>query len=382
MTRARIFGLTAVGIVGVSLFLFFPNLVGAWHNNVGAIYLARELSGQKIQAFTRSEDHFIWAIRWNRNMPGPYVGLARLYVRRQNSADALVALTKALELDGEHSIARFELGNVYAVVGAYEEAMQQWYQVRAVFSLVRLGDKLVADGRPTEAQEAYKTAILIDPSNRFAHSGLAGLYQEAGAKHEAIQELTEVVEAAPSFVWTYLRIGDIYRSEKDLQRAIEWYQRARIADPVDPVSHLAVARVYHERDDDAQAVVNATEVVALAPQSVSSYIFLGNIYRDNQDYERARYWYERATGVEPNEPLSWWALGFTFFEQGLYSQAADEFERAARLAPSDPEIHWWLANSYIKQGDKEKAVQELETAISLGGEHVEKYREALKDLQE
>ena len=371
-------------VAALTLFLFFsfPCLASVWHNNVGVVQLTRRFSGQGVQTLTIMKSHFDRAIQWNGSAPQPYIGLARLYIRQGNLVAAVNVLEEAVKLNSGHVIAQFELGDAYKAMGDYGKAIQHWVEGRACFPLAQLGDKLAAQGEGEEAQRAYEAAIAIDPSNRFAHWGLAKLYQERGAKDHAIQEFMEVIRLAPQLVWPYLEIGNTYRDAKDFEKALDWYQRAKTVDPDDLASYLAMARIYWtERHDKAKAVLELAKAIDLNPSVASPYIVLGNIHTDAQEYEEARYWYEKAAEIEPMNSLPYWALGFVFFKQGFYDEASRQFEEAAIRNPRDPEIHWWLAKVYALQADRTSALQELYQAISLGGENVGKYQETLRELE-
>jgi len=94
-----------------------------------------------------------------------------------------------------------------------------------------LGNLLVLSGRVSEAEEAYRRSLEIDPNRSTARFNLGLLLQQLGRNREALGEYQKVVKQDPSQAWAHYQIGTLYEAWHQEERAIKAYAQAFSIDP-------------------------------------------------------------------------------------------------------------------------------------------------------
>jgi tetratricopeptide (TPR) repeat protein len=81
-------------------------------------------------------------------------------------------------------------------------------------------------GRMSEALEAYRQAINLDPKLPHPHHGLGDALSDLGRKEEAIEAYREAISIDPNFVYPHHGLGDALSDLGRKEEAIEAYRQA------------------------------------------------------------------------------------------------------------------------------------------------------------
>jgi tetratricopeptide (TPR) repeat protein len=98
---------------------------------------------------------------------------------------------------------------------------------------VRLADELKRAGRVDEAVEVLKTGIENQPGYMSARVALGKIFMEKEMADEAKAEFMQVVEAVPDNLFARKKLAEIYRSEGDVELALEHYKQYLSMSPQD-----------------------------------------------------------------------------------------------------------------------------------------------------
>jgi len=90
-----------------------------------------------------------------------------------------------------------------------------------------LGAALTNLGQLQEAEDHYKTALVIDPDNENLLKAYVGLLTEKGAYREALSLAVKLVFIDPLDYRYYEQLGHIYNCLEDYDRASHWLNEAR-----------------------------------------------------------------------------------------------------------------------------------------------------------
>ncbi|MCB1056829.1 MAG: tetratricopeptide repeat protein [Acidobacteria bacterium] len=101
-----------------------------------------------------------------------------------------------------------------------------------------LGNLLLLDQRPEQAEEAYRQAVALAPDKTAARFNLGLLLQQTGRTRQALKEFRGVLENDPDHAWAQYQAGAIYERAGDKSAAVRHYSRAFALDP-----QLATAEV-------------------------------------------------------------------------------------------------------------------------------------------
>jgi len=113
-----------------------------------------------------------------------------------DSARAVAAYERAIELDPRHVDARINLGRLFHAAGRFSDAIEQYAIAVAVeptnaIAWFNMGVALEDEGAPSRAIDAYLHSINGDASLADPHHNLAALYERTGDANRALQHLRE-----------------------------------------------------------------------------------------------------------------------------------------------------------------------------------------------
>jgi TolB-like protein/DNA-binding winged helix-turn-helix (wHTH) protein/Tfp pilus assembly protein PilF len=202
----------------------------------GEYHLERYGEGGGDEELRQAAASFQQAIDHDPSMASAYVGLARAHSELMwpSLEDAeIVGRTaqKAVELDPSSADALVALGNV----------------------------KFSRDWDFHGAEEDYRRAIAVGPSNALAHGALSGLLFNLGRKDEALREAQIAQELDP----TSRNLRAAVYQLGDVDRAIAIAEAALQANPNDGYLHHGMYRYYATKGMYKEAAQHAEKVFAL-----------------------------------------------------------------------------------------------------------------------
>jgi protein O-GlcNAc transferase len=244
--------------------------------------------------------------------------------------DAEHAFRRALEIDARSALALRLLGSLAMHRGAYETAVD--YLKRAseidedpgIFSI--LGVALRNTGNAREAEEAYRTAIRMDPNYEEAHYNLGVLLRLSDRPSEAQIHLRKALALDPVFAAAHRELGFVL--------------------------------VLMQRRADAEAEGHLRRAVELAPDDAWAHIYLG-AYLGGPDAETE---FRIAEKLRPDWSAPLWWLGKIYESRDL-DTAQSFFERALQLEPDDWEALGGLARVFKKRGQPDLARKYITLAL-------------------
>ncbi len=114
-------------------------------------------------------------------------------------------LERAAALDPEHVAARFDLAQYYLLAprilgGGREKAKEQAREIQKrdgsrggeIWGMI-----YEVEGKPEQAEAAYRTALRLDPDNLDVYDRLALLYEKGGRYGKALEVLGQLLKRAP-----------------------------------------------------------------------------------------------------------------------------------------------------------------------------------------
>jgi len=164
--------------------------------------------------------------------------------------------------------------------------------------------------------------------------------------------------------------------------AIDWYERALVADPgsIEAQSSLAsslAGRVLDGMTDTPTADVHRAEellrsALAVSPRNPRAHFARGQLLRAQGRYEEAILEYEIVLALNRNWVLVIAALGWCKFLTGSIDEALLLHEQAIRLSPRDPGIGNWhdrIGRIHLLQSRTNEAIGWLERARGANPAH-------------
>lgn len=344
------------------------------HRNLGLVYLVRGDAQRAVATLLRAmglgESDRITYLRlgsayealdlreeaiavWRRARAGVYFrDRGAYFVSEQEYGKGVRYLATALDIDLNLTGTHYYLGVAYAGLGDMSQAAEAYRtEIRIGASrdaalYFRIGDELSKMGLWSDAAQAYRLALQVDPKQSNAHAGLGqALYRGWGDIDGASKELQFAIANDPNPIHWQIALGDIYREEREFGKAEQYYLQASI----------------------------------LAPQIVAPVFLLAVTYYEQAEYDLAISYLQRAIVVDPSFANSYLLLGVIYSRQGAFFKAIPELEKAVRLAPSIPEYHLELGQVYWLTGRTGSAIAQFRRVLQLDPSNLQAQK-ALKEL--
>lgn len=274
---------------------------------------------------------------------------------------------------------------------------------RSPESFVSQADELYRAGKFTQAIEAYKEAILADPSNPSNYVTLARLQVFAGKYDEAVTnaqnallknpnnptahavlgwalgfqekygeaelEIKKALALDPNNALTQAYYAEILINQGDYglyDKAAEASKKARDLDPTMLETHRARGIVLLNTQNLEQAVEEFQAALAINKNIADLHLYLGVTQKALGNYDLAQEALLASYALNPTDTIALTELSRAFFADGRYAQAAQYSEEAIKVDPEDPALHGNLGIVYYKNGEFDKAIPELELAVKGG----------------
>ncbi len=237
-------------------------------------------------------------------------------------------------------------------------------------------ESLFEAGKLSQAEEAYRAAIEIDPRNLIYHVNLARIQVFRGRFAEAEESASNAVlidpnSALANAVYGWVLDFQAIHAEDEVSRlrilgqALERVEEALAADPTSPLVLSYYAEVLIDNDiarfQEARAA--AEKAVQLDPGLMEAHRALGYVWESTGNYDRALDSYLAALRIHPNLPLLHIAVGNMYQALGDIDSAVDSYLRAVSLDPSNPDPLSRIASAEARRGNYGKASQYAADAV-------------------
>jgi tetratricopeptide (TPR) repeat protein len=293
----------------------------ATHRLLGRIYL-RSLgdinsnSGAQSEVVAKAIAEFSEVHRLDPTDAESSLWLARLYRLHNEPEKAEQVLRAMLKTDPDNDSAMEQLTQLLLDENKSDEAIKLLETTTAhspspvLYDL--LGDAYTQTKDYAKAEEAYRKAVELDPSELSHLRGLGQTLLSEEKYPEALSVYQKLVEVMPDDADVYLQIARIYRELHQLDKAEENLVKARQYAPGSLEVMYNEAMIYESqgRYDDAikvltDAVTGIKSQSAVLPNRRRSlavlYQQLGQLYRDAQNYQAAIYTYQELAHLGDEE---------------------------------------------------------------------------------
>lgn len=320
---------------------------GAAFGELGRLYQAYEMPDLAVPAYRNAEALQPREPRW------PYY-LGHLALARGDSAQAVAAFERSLELAPDH--------------GPTLAALAQLYREQ---------------GRLDEAQRRAEELLRLDPDHPVAQVVQAEIAMDRGDPQTARERYQSLLRAHPEATRLYGALAAVYRALGEPERAAAYARRQgpgglTVEDPwlSELRSLLRGSRALVQRGTEAfesrdftSAVESFAAALELAPEDRSlrrnyaaSLLQAGRI-------DAALEQYSRLLDEEPTDVETLFQQGRALTEAGDPEAAARSYRRALELAPDHLDSRFNLANLDRRQGDLESALAGFREVIARAAGH-------------
>ncbi len=305
--------------------------------------------------------------------------LARLYRLHNEPEKAEQVLRGMLKTDPDNDAAMEQLTQLLLDQNKSDEAIQLLQAVTAhspspvLYDL--LGDAYTQTKDYSKAEEAYRQAVALDPSELTHLRGLGQTLLSEEKYPEALSVYQKLADVMPDDADVYLRIAQIYRELHQLDKAEENLVKARQYAPGSLEVMYNEAMIYESqgRYDDAikvlsDAVSGVKSQSAVLPNRRRSlailYQQLGQLYRDAQNFQAAAYTYQELGHLgEEEDHRARLLLMETYRQSKELPKALQTGKEAAAKYPNDAPIRASYALLLGENQQPDEAVKLLQNSL-------------------
>lgn len=256
-----------------------------------------------------------------------------------------------------------------------------------------LGEIELLRGDHAQAEQAYRSAVEVDPDDALGYSGLAHSCAVQGRSAEAEDWLEQGLRVEPTAV-LYGQLGQLHLEAGRMEEAEGALRTGLALDGEDPELLFLLARFFARDDEEARLLLE--RAVEADPLHLHAWLELGSLRLSLEDLSGARECFEEVLDLapdasdgyrelallelesEPRESIrlarkaieldrddvsAWTVLGQAQLLTGERAEGERTLLTACAIEPVDPDgarAHWVLADVYASTGRHEDAIATLE----------------------
>lgn len=230
-------------------------------------------------------------------------------------------------------------------------------------------------GHLGDCVEAYKQAIMIDPSDLESKFNLAVIYEDQGKLEEAERLYRTIVEQNPGFAPAWSNLASILEKRGQADEAERHHLRAMEADGggCAAASQYGYFLLRAQRSGEAAAVFEQS--IQKDPRCANAWFGLGLIAEARGDHRTALRSYDNDLIYNPADLEAYQRSANIMISQGDRGRAIRMLQKAASLDPARGDINLLLGTLLREEGRLKDAEKALELARKTGAPPAECDRE-------
>lgn len=290
------------------------------------------------------------------------------------NADAVEAISRAIEINGSSAVFHNHLGAAYAGLNQFELAeacFRRALQLNPTDPQVSYNLAALANlrGDKPAAIDYYRSTVQLDPQFAEAHFNLGNLLVESEHWADAEQAFTAALAARPDMFKALTCLAQVQSRLDKLALSEANWRRAAEVDPRNAEIQFQLGTVLHAQGK-LQPAVDALRLATLYdPAHSEAHNNLGCAYRALNQTQRAEECFRLAIGAMPNSPQAHYNLGGILYELGQLNEAVASHRRALELKPDDLATRNNLGNLLYEQGHLDESLVHLEQTLTTDPEH-------------
>ena len=227
-------------------------------------------------------------------------------------------------------------------------------------ALSRRSIALFDQGRHAEAMAAISKALELDPDNARALHDQSWILFHSGSIEESLAGIRRAIELEPTeaefWYGLHATLHELGRNEEALSAA----EKALELDAEDGAYHLSLALSLYNLDRHREALDAVKRATELDPRDESSHLLHGWVLQALGDSEAALDATGRAIELEPKDPWNHFSLGQIQQSLGDLQGARASMQKAVEKAPEEARFLEGLSSVLEALGQNEEA-QEVRT---------------------
>ncbi len=253
-------------------------------------------------------------------------------------------------------------GETHAAMAALQQAVAE--HPASALAWRRLAEILGSQGVIEEACFAWMQAIALAPEDPIPLRGLAQILHDHKEFEQALPlwQMADQLEAAD--VRTLFHLGQCLLELGRASEGLAVVERAHALAPLDPRPITLLAQIQRRRGQLSDAERWLRLALGLAPENAEYISNLGVVLDELDQLEEAIERHRTAINLAPSLISSWRNLALALRHAGELDEAITVLREAHDLAPRDPDVLWELGCTQLLRGDAGQGWQGYEARFS------------------
>jgi len=202
-----------------------------------------------------------------------------------------------------------------------------------------------------EAIAYYSKALSLQPDFTIARYNMANSLKKIGDIETCKENLRLVTEADPDFLLAWQTLATIFFDEGKLEESAKCLEKLLTLDPEIVLAWAELGDIYHKIGNaDNQAIACFERVIANRPDFATAYNSKGLILHEKGDYAEAEECYRAALSLTPDDHFFMNNLALSLLALGKTDEALQWFNRSIQLEDS-PTTRFNRGMTYLIRGD-------------------------------
>lgn len=287
----------------------------------------------------------------------PYAGLTDSIKTSPQNADLYLARGIRLSQHNQHELATADYAKAWELAPSEGTALQY------------ISNLMLVDS-PATAVKLLKECIEKYPSNTAFRRRLSEVYAQVGAHEEALEQYDQLLAKDSLDFEAWYEKGTLLVQLKDTPAAIQAMERSYALQPIN-YTGLALANLYAAtRNPKALPLCDALIAKDTTYINEATFL-KGAYYSDTKQYAAALEQFEECIRRNWKFTDAYIEKGIVQYEQQQYDKALETFRMAATVSNTSADAYYWMARCYEATRQTELALQNYQRALSLDKGFVE-----------
>ncbi len=196
-----------------------------------------------------------------------------------------------------------------------------------------LGTELMLAGQLQDAMVHLSKSIELKPDNAYAYNNLGENLMRMGKTQEGMRSFRKAMRIKPNFADPYNNLGNAFLGLGNYEEALKLFGRAIAIEPAQSKPYMNRGAAYMKLGKIEQAIQDFQKAVQIDPRSAKSHANLGFALlaagRPGASLEHL----SKAIEIDPGLALAHNAIGAIYMNVGAFDEAAKHFHKALEIQP-------------------------------------------------
>ena len=315
--------------------------------------------------------------------------LATIFEEKGHTEGAIQLYQRILEIEPNHAKAHLAIGEDLYAKGDTEAALQHYQKALALMPHIKdvfyepLEPYFAGLMTANEAMPILEKAMLIIPDDPRSYFYAGNLEADAGNADQAInhyEKTIQIIEADTSYLQmelplgnfndVYLKVGELYHKQGDIETAVGYFKRALVLDPGLADRFITQGQLAFDERNYQVAIESLKTHLLLFPEDVVAAYLLGQSHEAIGDTDAALVFYQRTLALDSQRPDVLFKMVHIYRGREAHQQAIDTLQKIIEIAPDTTEAHYLQALSYLTLAQPDAALSAFLATVRLSPDDV------------